>query len=152
MNKMKRLTYLILAVVLVGMTSCLESGLKELPAYEDANITDFYFEHRYTTTQNGNTVTNAVRLTNISRTISDQAVSITVSVPEAGATFTEAERARVNLSNIVGYCYLSTAATIEPIEGSPKLGGTGNFSAPVKYKVTAANGTTKIWTITATMQ
>ena len=150
---MKRFTYILLTVVMMGMTACLESGLEELPAFEDANITDFYFEYRYFVTQNGFTSANFVRLTNVDRSITDQAVNLTVSIPEAAGTFTEAERAKVNLSDIIGYCYLSTAATIESIEGAPQLGKPGNFTAPVKYKVTAADGkTSKTWTITATIQ
>ena len=150
---MKRFTYILLVVVMMSMTACLEYGLKELPVFEDANITDIYFEYRYMVTQNGFTSANFMRLTNVARDISDQAINIKVSIPEAAGTFTEAERAKVNLNNIIGYCYLSTAATIEPIEGAPKLGQPGNYSAPVRYRVTAADGkTTKTWTITATMQ
>ena len=150
---MKRLTYLLLAVMMLGMTACLEYGLEELPSYEDANITDFYFEYRYQVTANGNTVTNFMRLTNANRTIGDETVSLTVRIPAASGTFTASEREKVTLSNIIGYCYISTAATIEPIEGAPKFGALGNYTAPVKYKVTAADGkTSKIWTITATME
>ncbi len=147
---MKRFAYLLLAVIIMGVTSCLKAGLDDLPAYEDANITDFYLEYRYQTTQDGNTVTKFVRLTTDSKDISDQAtVNITVSIPAADGTFTEAERAKVSLTNIIGYCYLSNAARIEPIEGASTLGTVGNFSAPVKYKVTAADGTTsKVWTVT----
>ena len=149
---MKRFIYLMLVMVMMGLTSCLKYGLEELPAFEDADITDFYFEYRYTITQNLTRI-GFQRLTNVSKTISDQSVNITVSVPAASGTFTEAERAKVNLNNIVGYCYLSTAATITPIDGAPTLGKSGNFSSPVKYKVTAANGkTSKIYTITVTMQ
>jgi len=149
---MKRVNYLLIAVFVMGMTSCLEYGLKELPAFEDANITDFFFEHRYQVTSNGNTVTNFIRLTNASRTIGDGTVTIRVTLPNTSGTFTAAEREKVSLNNIIGYCYISTAAEIEPIDGAPKLGALGNFTSPVKYKVTAADGkTTKIWTITVTM-
>ena len=150
---MKRYVFFLMTVVMMCMTSCLEHGLKDLPVYENANITDFYFEYRYTVTQNGITVNNFMRLTNASRTIGDQTITLKVSIPGVSGTFTEAERAKVNLSNIVGYCYISTAATIEPVDGAPKPGTAGNFTAPVKYKVTAADGkTSKIWTINATMQ
>ena len=42
---------------------------------------------------------------------------------------------------------LSTAARITPLNGAPKLGNPGDFSAKeFKYQVTAADGTKKEWT------
>ena len=155
---MKNIKYTIskifLFISLISLSSCLESGLDELPAYDTAEITDVYFEYRYEVTRSdGVRDIKYLRMTNAKREINAAgAVTMEIRVPAASGTFTEEERAKVSLSNIVCYCYISTAANIEPIDGSPKLGTIGNFSSAVKYKVTAADGkTTKQWTISASV-
>lgn len=55
---------------------------------------------------------------------------------------------QATLDNVVVIFQLSTAARCEPIEGAPALGVPGDWTKPNKYKVTAADGTTKIWTVT----
>ena len=42
---------------------------------------------------------------------------------------------------------ISTAATIKPINGAPKLGVPGDWTKDNQYEVTAADGTKKVWTI-----
>lgn len=147
---------IILIACMAGLGSCLKAGLDDLPSYEDANITDCYFEYRYSTTRtDGGTVVNVVRMTNKTKTIDSQGNTVTmvITVPAISGTFTEAERAKVTLTNIAAYCYLSNTAKIEPLDGAPALGTIGNFTSPVKYKVTAADGkTTKTWTITTTLE
>jgi hypothetical protein len=138
----------------VCMFSCLEAGLDELPVYTEADITDFRFEYRYDnpdkTWPDGSNAVEFLRLTTENQVFDDEKmeISLTVQVPAASGTFSENERGKVSLSNLVGYCYISTAASIKPIEGSPKLGAPGDYSSPVKYRITAADGkTSKIWTI-----
>lgn len=138
----------------VCMFSCLEAGLDELPVYTEADITDFRFEYRYDNPDkiwpDGSNVIEFVRLTTEKQVFDNEKmeISLTVRVPTAGGTFSEDEREKVFLSNLVGYCYISTAASVKPIEGSPKLGASGDYSFPVRYMITAADGkTSKIWTI-----
>lgn len=151
---MKNIKYItntvFLFISLIGLTSCLRSGLDELPAYEEADITDVYFEYRYEVTRSdGVQDVKYIRMTTDKRQIdASGSVNIEISIPAADGTFTENERGKVSLDNLVCYCYLSNAASINPIDGAPKLGTIGNFSSVTKYKVTAADGkTSKQWTI-----
>ena len=70
-----------------------------------------------------------------------------MTVPAASGAFTETIRGQVSLASLVGKFNISTAAAIEPVEGSPTLGIPGDFSAPRKYRVTAANGASQVWTV-----
>jgi hypothetical protein len=138
------------------MTSCLTAGLDELPAFEEAEITDVTFEYRYkdpgSVWIDGEQIVKWINLPVQNRVIDSNAgtVTCTLQVPAADGTFTEAIRAQVSLSSITGKFYLSAAASIAPVEGAPRLGVPGDFSAPRKYRVTAANGTAKVWTIHVT--
>jgi hypothetical protein len=138
------------------LTSCLTMGLEDLPAFEEAEITDVRFEYRFkdpnSTWIDGDQVVKWVNLTVQNRVIdsSSGTITCTLQVPAADATFTETIRSQVSLSNVVGKFYLSTAASIAPMDGAPTLGIPGDFSAPRKYKVTAADGSTKVWTVQVT--
>lgn len=149
MNNMKVIIALIICIA--GFTSCLQSNLEEQPAYTDADISDSFFEYRYDITRSdGVKEGKFVRLNNIAKNINQNFIDITLEVPLANASFPSSERAKVSLTNIALYCYLSNAAKIEPINGAPKMGTIGDFSSPVTYRITAADGkTVKTWTITA---
>jgi len=156
---MKKIKYIFLGLMfgsLTLLTSCLKSGLEDLPVYTDCDITNIYFEYRYKDSTSlwidGSPIVKYVTLV-VTKTINTVANTVTVSlvVPAASGSFTVTERAKVALTNLVCSVNLSTAAKIEPIEGAPILGMPGDFSAPRKYLVTAADGvTTKTWTITVT--
>lgn len=157
---MNRIKFLIVGLLLLAptiFTSCLKAGLDDLPAYTDALITNIFFEYRYQDpndlwidgTAKVKYVTLAVTTKNIDATANT--VSVVLTVPAASGAFTADQRAKVALTNLVCSCYISTAATIAPASGSPKLGAPGDFSAPRSYVVTAADETTaKTWTITVT--
>lgn len=154
MKSIKYLTSTILFFFMMSFTSCLEAGLDELPAYGEADITDFYFEYRYQVERSdGVKEIKYMRMINDKKEIGeDGTIRLEVSIPQADETFTEVERAKVSLDRIVGYCYLSNSAEIEPIDGAPELGTIGNFSSSVKYKVTAADKkNVKVWTITTVL-
>ena len=72
-------------------------------------------------------------------------------IPAAGGKFTEAERAKVSLSNLVVYVNVSTAARVTPLDGSPKFGVPADWTREHKYSVMAADGTKKIWTVKVTL-
>ncbi len=157
---MKKIKFIVVGLMFCSLTlftSCLKSGLDDLPAYTDANITNIYFEYRYqdptSTWTDGSAKVKYVTLTVASKTIDNTAntATVTLTAPAASGTFTDTERAKVALTNIVCTTNVSTAASVKPLEGSPTLGVPGDFSSPRKYLITAADGkTTKTWTITVT--
>jgi hypothetical protein len=164
-NQLKELTMKKMRFIFAGLiycsltllTSCLKSGLADLPVYTDCDITNIYFEYRYEDPTalwiDGSPIVKYITLVVATKTIDAAANTVTVgiNVPAASGTFTTAERAKVALTNIVCTMNISTAATIAPLEGAPKLGVPGDFSAIRKYLVTAADGkTTKTWTVTIT--
>ncbi len=146
---MRKLIF-IFSVLLLAMTSCIDWGLKELPVYNEAEMTAFNLEHRFVT-KNANGIEMMAVVTLGGNVVIDEAagtITLTPTIPAPTTTFTQAERRKVSLESIVAYGKLSPAAMIEPMDGAPVLGTPGNFSAERKYKVTAADGkTSKIWTI-----
>ncbi|MDR1601851.1 MAG: hypothetical protein LBS42_05430 [Tannerella sp.] len=153
---MKRMTGILpLWIMACLLTSCLTAGLDELPAFEDAEITDVTFEYRYMDPYSvwmGEPIVKWENLPVQDKEIDSNAGTIIckLQVPQSGGTFDDIIRDQVSLEYIVGKFYISTAATIAPVEGSPTLGIPGDFSNPCKYVVTAANGTTKMWTVHVT--
>lgn len=131
-------------------SSCLKSGLDDLPAYSDAEITNMKFEYRWIDDVNGNEQMQVVQMS-VENTIDDDAGTIDskITVPDASADFSDDIRQNVELSNLVGYADISLAAVITPLNGAPTFGGVADFSdTPVQYEVVAADGTSKIWTLT----
>lgn len=138
-------------ITFIALPSCLEMGLEDLPTYSDAEINSFKFEYRWSVKEGPSDVLR-VKPLDVDQSINKEAgtIHIKIRVPKADGSFTESVRDQVTLKNIVGYCSISTAATIRPLDGAPRLGAPGDFSkSPLKYLVTAADGkTTKEWTIT----
>lgn len=151
---MKKYIYFIVISLLMSMTSCLKGGLEDLPEYEEAEISGIQrVEYRYYSDDvsniDGEQIVKKIALKN-STTISGTTVSIDVTIPAAEGTFTEAERAKVSLTNIAVMASISTAARLSALDGAPALGVPGDWSKPNKYLVTAADGSKKEWTITVT--
>ncbi|AOW09144.1 DUF5018-related domain-containing protein [Flavobacterium gilvum] len=153
--KLKNLFFLIFAMF--SLSSCLNSDLEDLPEYEEANITNVTkVVHRYYDESNkwvdGSPVVTEKNMASLTRTIDNTAktVIINCSVPPADATgsYNAAEKAKVSKTNLVVIFDISPAAIIVPLNGSPKLGVPGDWSAPRQYEVTAANGTKAVWTVT----
>ena len=145
-----RKIYLILILLGVVVSSCLKSGLEDLPVYNLTKITSFNMEYRFEA-KNANGV-SYVEVVTLPSTVNIDAannkVTVTPSLPAANSVFTIAERKKVSMTNIIGYCSLETAASIKPVGDSPQLGAPGNWTAERKYLVTAADGkTTQEWTI-----
>ncbi|MEX6688805.1 DUF4361 domain-containing protein [Danxiaibacter flavus] len=136
----------------VLFTSCLK---KDLPAANNSslnNITDFYLVYKYadtivdnkgTTNENERTVVQTVKLDR-KISISHDTVYVTPVFP---AGFPQKEKVKVKLTNIWGVVNVPDAAIVHPVDGAPKLGTPGDFSAPVSYEVTAANGNKTRWVI-----
>lgn len=127
--------------------SCLESGLDDLPNYSDAEMTEFKFEYRWFD-EKANQL-RVIQLNNLYEINKKEAiVTCNITIPNAEGTFTNEIRSQVRLNNLVGYCSISPGATISPVENSPDLGVVADFSSKnVKYRVTAADGTVKVWTV-----
>lgn len=152
---MKILKFIIaMFVMALSCTSCLESNFEELDTYDGNDITAGYAWYRY----KGDNKINAsgeqqVIQKQLQRTgqviDNDEATcALQFKVP---TNFSEAEKNGVNINNIVVAVDISTAAVMSPVEGSPKLGVPADWSTPHKYSVKAADGKTKIWTVSVTL-
>lgn len=147
---MKNIIYSLIVLCTLMLSSCLTSGLEELPLYEDAEITSVTaVKYRYISDEkspsSGEFIVKEVDLS-FEPSINEEngVVKIDVSLP---TNFPQSEIDKVNNSNLLVVINISTAARIFPIEGAPKLGIPGNWEKPNRYKVLAANGTEKQWTI-----
>jgi hypothetical protein len=145
---MKKYILLSALVMIMGvLQSCLKRGLQDLPAFTDANIDRFDFEYRW----NDNGTFRVVRFNTDAPVANGKTLTVKTTVPDASGAFTSAIRDKVTAAAIVGMCNVSTAATIKPVNGAPGLGVPGDFSKPVSYEVTAADGkTSNVWTVNIT--
>lgn len=147
---MKKVFYLFIIMSSMILTSCLKSGLEDLPIYDEADITSVVaVKYRYISDEkspaSGEFLVKEVDLNfNPQIETEDGFVKINVSVPD---NFPESEKEKVSKSNLVVIVNLSTAARIFPIGDSPALGKPGNWNEPNKYRVQSASGTDKQWTI-----
>lgn len=131
-------------------SSCLKLGLDALPAYSDAEIMSFKFEYRWydETVGLGRMYVQELKVSNLVIDSETAGISLDLTVPPVSESFPESERNKVGLGNIVGYCDISTAATIAPVDNAPVLGVLGDWSSKdFMYKVTAADGTEKVWSL-----
>lgn len=146
---------------LFSMTSCLEHGLDDLDAFDAADIENWPVAYyRYYTgdkmAANGEQQVKQVQLTRTDGSYDFDEENVTgnpfFNITVAPNNVPEAEKAKVDAKNLVVVLTISTGSTVEPIEGAPKLGVPGDWSKPNKYKITAANGTSRIWTVTVDLQ
>lgn len=149
--KIKLNVTLVILFGLMSLTSCLNSNLPDYPEYDLNEVTKVYFEYRWlgNNTLFGDPVVSTQALI-ASQTIKNDSVFLSLQVPSANSAFRDTVKAKVTVSNIWCYADISTAATIKPIDNAPTLGSAGDFSVPRQYKVTAANGNSRIWTIVIT--
>ena len=148
----KIIKYIPILFLSILFSSCLESGLEDLPAFSEANITKMRFEYRWTDESSDYGKMKLIQLTcNATIDTTANTVNCVVTVPASNAAFPEAIRSQVNQSNIVGYADISTAAILKPLGTAPTLGVPGDFSqSNMQYEITAANGRVKIWTLSIT--
>lgn len=152
---MKILKFIIaMFVMALSCTSCLESNFEELDTYDGNDITAGYAWYRY----KGDNKLNASgeqqviqkQLQRTGQVIDNEAATCALQF-KVPTNFSDAEKNGVNINNIVVAVEISTAAVMTPVEGSPKLGVPADWSTPHKYSVKAADGKTKIWTISVTL-
>lgn len=152
---MKILKFIIaMFVMALSCTSCLESNFEELDTYDGNDITAGYAWYRY----KGDNKLNASgeqqviqkQLQRTGQVIDNEAATCVLQF-KVPTNFSDAEKNGVNINNIVVAVEISTAAVMTPVEGSPKLGVPADWSTPHKYSVKAADGKTKIWTVSVTL-
>lgn len=152
---MKILKFIIaMFVMALSCTSCLESNFEELDTYDGNDITAGYAWYRY----KGDNMLNASgeqqviqkQLQRTGQVIDNEAATCALQF-KVPTNFSDAEKNGVNINNIVVAVEISTAAVMTPVEGSPKLGVPADWSTPHKYSVKAADGKTKIWTVSVTL-
>lgn len=152
---MKILKFIIaMFVMALSCTSCLESNFEELDTYDGDDITAGYAWYRY----KGDNKLNASgeqqviqkQLQRTGQVIDNEAATCALQF-KVPTNFSDAEKNGVNINNIVVAVEISTAAVMTPVEGSPKLGVPADWSTPHKYSVKAADGKTKIWTVSVTL-
>ena len=141
-----------LMLLLMCMPLIASCSKEDLPAYEEAEITKVGAYHRfYSGDKDALTGENIVAEKELDRTNdidSDNGIATAVfTIPAAGGKFTEAERSKVSLNNLVVYVNISTAARVTPLDGSPKFGVPADWTQEHNYSVMSADGTKKIWTI-----
>lgn len=142
---MKYLKYILLLFACLSFSSCLESGLDDLPSYEEADIKAFTFEYRWMVKEGTSEKLRVQKMsTDVDINIDNATVTCTITVPNVNGAFTQEIRDKVSLSNLNAYCTISTAATITPLEDAPVLGKIGDFSkSNMQYEVVAADGKNK---------
>lgn len=152
---MKILKFIIaMFVMALSCTSCLESNFEELDTYDGNDITAGYAWYRY----KGDNKLNASgeqqviqkQLQRTGQVIDNEAATCALQF-KVPTNFSDAEKNGVNINNIVVAVEISTAAVMTPVEGSPKLGVPADWSTPHKYSVKAADGKSKIWTVSVTL-
>lgn len=146
---MKRVYLTILLMLPLMLTSCLKSGLEDIEVFHDADITSIRALYYYYDTEVSATGSQLFSKGNISR------ADVTIDTDAATIVVGEATPAAANIdqfdaTKVVMMLNISTAATIEPVDGSAVLGVEADWTAGKvnQYKVIAADGTTKIWSIT----
>ncbi len=146
----KILNLILLSVAMLSLNSCLKSNLDDLPAFADAEISSVRgVQYRYYSDDMVPGTTDPI-VKNISlgvtSEVSSEAGTIAVNLTTP-SSFPAGELGNLSRSNLVVYVAISTAARIAPINGAPVLGVPGDWTRENQYMVTAADGTTKVWTI-----
>lgn len=153
--------YLKIATALLAgfaSVSCLERGLEDLETYtgnDIESIPGIYFRYYSDETNpaSGEQVIKQAALSVSNTEIDPEAGTIecTVSIPSG---FPQDQRYNVSFGykpgdrqSVIVTLRISTAATIKPLGDAPELGTPGDWSKPNRYLVTAADGSTKEWTV-----
>jgi len=137
----KNIILLFVILSCIGLSGC-HMGLDELPAFEDAKLLNFWFEHREVvekTNPDGSKYEQVV-FTDLKGICTFNQIAETDGVIQCEVVVKKASSSKtIDLANITGKATISTASIIEPINGSPQLGKPGNYSSPTTYMVTSAD-------------
>lgn len=149
---MKKYIYIIALITFpLLFSSCLKNGLDEVEYSTECEITTVAFEHRWTIESDVEGIyTLYFKDLTVNQSIDseNQTVTVELTVPGVDNTFTQEEREKVSLSSLACSFIVSHAASVTPLDGAPKLGVLGDYSAKsFKYRVTSASGVYKDWTL-----
>jgi hypothetical protein len=152
----KIILYLSLFILPALMFNSCRWGLDELPVFEEAKLSNFWFEHREIIKKNypNGQEYEVVQFTDMKSACTFQIISENDNSADCRVTINKSKvNKTISLDNIVGKATISTAATIQAINSSPVLGTPGNFTNQASYLVKAAdNLTQKTYTITVVVQ
>ena len=144
----------IIAVMLLAVvsTSCLKHDLEDLEVYSENDIVSVqgvYWRWIGTEVIPGSgepqVYQKQMNVRNADLNKEAATLSFKYQIPD---NFPADQKSQVTASKLVVILNISPAAVIEPVEGAPKLGAPGDWSKANKYKVTAADGSSKVWTVT----
>lgn len=143
-------------VLLFVMTGCINHGLDEIDTYDSADITSVEgVYYRYTTDKimdvSGEAQVRQVALQMVSPEIDKEAGTVNLTVKPA-SNFPADELDKLSDTRLVVCLNISVASIIRPTAGSVKLGVPADWSKPNTYIITAADGSTKEWTVTIKLQ
>lgn len=108
-------------------------------------------EHRWLTQNaNGYDQLSRQQLTlDLNTPDSNGMLRFSITVPEASNSFPQSVKESVTLDNLYLIAIISPAAKIQPVDDAPTLGlpAKWELNHEYKYKVTAANGNSKTYTL-----
>lgn len=154
-NNKTYITPILIVLLSIFLSSCLKKDLPEYPLFDGNSISVVNAEHRFKSRIkkiNGEPIIIMKGLT-VSSQIDDatSTINLSVTVPAAetgdNADFNSEEKALVKQSALWFYYTISTAATMTALDGTGKPGDPADATKPLKYRVTAANGATRDWTV-----
>ena len=149
---MKKYIYIIALITFpLLFSSCLKNGLDEVEYSTECVITNVAFEHRWVIESDVEGIYSLYfkdLTVNQSIDSENRTITIDLTVPDIDNTFTQEERDKVSLTSLACSFIVSHAASVTPLDGAPKLGTLGDYSAKsFRYRVTSASGNYKDWTL-----
>jgi hypothetical protein len=149
---------LLLGLFAAALSSCLKSNLPKLNNSSLNGMTAFNYEYRWVDTSFVLPGTpQADTVISVKMAILDNSVTIShdtlYTAPAIPASLPASQRPNVTLKHLWAYASIPNAATVVPLNSAPRLGDPGDFTGPVSYQVTAANGVASTWVVvTAPLQ
>lgn len=147
----KFIKVLIIVAAASFLSSCLDYNLKTLDTYDGSEIVGvqgvyyrYYLKTIIPVSGERQVKQNGLTVSNQNKDSQKAEYAFDVSVP---SNFPSDEKANVTSNNLVVVLNISSAAIIEPQDGSPKLGTPGDWSKPNRYLIKAADGSSTIWTV-----
>lgn len=149
---MKKYIFILSTIILpLLFSSCLKDDLDDVEYSADCDISSVAFEHRWAVPSDVEGIwTLKFKEMSVTSDINkdNNTVTVDLTVPATDNSFTEEERNKASLSSLACSFFVSNAAQVTPLDGAPRLGTLGDYSAKTyKYRVTSASGVYKDWQI-----
>lgn len=153
----KTIIYLVIFFTISIFSGCLESDLPDMTNSNKKEMTTIDFEYRWLSTREvpdgTQEISNVKQLNKTINIVKNENGADTIycnlSIP---GSIPADEKPKISLEHLWGYAAISDAAFVTSLNGAPELGTPGDFSKPVSYRVTAADGSTKDYVIVAKLQ